>query len=130
MPISDNHALEGIIAVLGVTLVLLIPVAIVVIVLRHRRDMAIQKQKTILELVSKGSPLPPELLLDSPQKPGVGDLRRGLVLSGAGIGAIVFAFTLPDHEEWGIGLLPLFVGLGYLATWLLTRPDMSRDGDA
>jgi hypothetical protein len=126
---SHDHAIEGIIAVLGLTLILLIPVAIVVIVLRHRRDMAAQKQKTILELVTKGSPLPPGLLVDSPQKPGIGDLRRGLILSGAGIGAIIFAFTLPDHEEWGIGLLPLFVGLGYLATWLLTRPEKSSDGD-
>ena len=130
MPISHNHAPDLIIAVLGTIAIMLIPVAIVLIVLRHRREMAAQKLRTIAELVSKGASLPAQLLLDSPQKPGVADLRRGLVLAFTGMGAVIFAFTLPDHEGWGVGLLPLFAGLGYLATWLFSRSDKSPDGDA
>jgi len=125
-----DHSFEMLITVLGTALIMLMPVAIVVIVLHHRRAMAAEKQKTILELISRGAPLPTELLLDSPQKPGIADLRRGLIFCGAGIGAIAFVFTLPDHEEWGIGLLPLFVGFGYLVTWLFTRPEKTSDGDA
>ncbi|MEJ0007830.1 MAG: DUF6249 domain-containing protein [Steroidobacteraceae bacterium] len=124
------HGLDMLIPMLASIGVLLIPVAIVVIVLRHRREMAAQKHRTILELISRGAPLPTELLLDSPQKPGAADLRRGLVLSCTGIGAIIFAFTLPDHEAWGIGLLPLFVGVGYLATWLFTRSEELPDSNA
>jgi hypothetical protein len=116
--------------IIGTILMLLIPVVIVIIVLRHRRDMATQRYKTILDLVEKGAPLPTELLLESPGKRGHRDLRSGLVLSFAGIGAIAFAFTLPEHQEWGVGLLPLFVGLGYLVTWLMTRTDGSPGGDA
>jgi Domain of unknown function (DUF6249) len=131
MPITHSpHGLDMLIPILGSIVVLLIPVAIVVIVLRHRRELAAQKYRTILELVSKGVPLPTELLLDSTSKPGAGDLRRGLVLFFAGVGALLFAFTLPDHEAWGLGLLPLFVGIGYLATWLMTRPAKSTGGDA
>jgi hypothetical protein len=130
MPVYHSHVLELTATVLGTVLILMIPIVIVVIVLRHRRAMAVDKQRTILELAGKGVPIPTELLQDSPQKPGVGDLRRGLILSGAGIGAIIFAFTLPEHAEWGIGLLPLFVGLGYLATWLCTRSERSSDSDA
>ena len=124
------HGLDMLIPMLASIAVLLIPVAIMVIVLRHRREMAAQKQRTILELISKGAPLPTELLRDTPQKAGAGDLRRGLVLSCTGIGAILFALTLPDHQAWGIGLLPLFVGIGYLATWLFTRSEQSPDGNA
>lgn len=130
MPEIHAHSMELIASLGASVLILLIPVAIVIIVLRHRREMAAHRYKTILELVEKGAPLPTELLLDTPQKRRHGDLRSGLVLSFAGIGVMGFALTLPEHKAWGIGLLPLFVGLGYLATWRMTRTDGSPGGDA
>lgn len=131
MPVNHPpHGLDMIIPIFGTILVLLIPVAIVLIVLRHRREMAALRHRTLLDLAARGTPIPPELLVEAQQKDGAGDLRRGLVLSFTGIGAVIFAFTLPDHEAWGIGLLPLFVGLGYLATWLSTRTEKLPDSDA
>jgi hypothetical protein len=107
-------------------LLCLTPLAILVVVLRHRQAIAALKQKTLLELLERGAAVPPELLADASMSARGGDLRRGLVLSLTGIGAIVFAWTLPRHNEWGLGLLPLFAGLGYLITWLLEK----RNGSA
>jgi hypothetical protein len=106
---------------IAMPLLCLSPVVIVLIVLHHRRSMAALKQKAILELVERGSPVPPAFLSSAPTTTLHDELRRGLVLSFTGIGAIAFAFTLPKHEEWGLGLLPLFAGLGYLITWRLSR---------
>ena len=107
-------------------LLCLTPLAILLVVLRHRRAIAALKQKTVLELLERGAAVPPEMLADASMTTRDGDLRRGLVLSLTGVGAILFALTLPRHDEWGLGLLPLFAGLGYLATWLLER----RNGSA
>ena len=107
-------------------LLCLTPLAILLVVLRHRRAIGALKQKTVLALLERGVAVPPELLVDALATTRDGDLRRGLVLSLTGVGAIVFALTLPRHDAWGLGLLPLFAGLGYLATWLLER----RNGSA
>lgn len=107
-------------------LLCLTPLAILLVVLRHRRAIAVLKQKTVLELLERGAAVPPELLSDTSMITRDGDLRRGLVLSFTGVGAIMFALTLPRHDAWGIGLLPLFAGLGYLVTWLLEK----RNGSA
>jgi hypothetical protein len=107
-------------------LLCLTPLAILLVVLRHRRAIAVLKQKTVLELLERGAAVPPEMLADTSMTTRDADLRRGLVLSFTGVGAIMFALTLPRHDAWGIGLLPLFAGLGYLVTWLLEK----RNGSA
>jgi hypothetical protein len=100
-------------------------VAIVLIVSRHRRVQAALEHKTVLELAQRGVPLPPQLLADTGVSRLYNDLRTGLVLSALGIGAIAFALTLPRHPAWGLGLIPLFAGLGYILTWLLGKPQQS-----
>lgn len=107
-------------------LLFLTPLAILLAVLRHRRAIAALRQKTVLELLERGAAIPPELLSDTSMTTRDSDLRRGLVLSFTGVGAIIFALTLPRHDAWGLGLLPLFAGLGYLVTWLLEK----RNGSA
>jgi uncharacterized protein DUF6249 len=96
------------------------PVAIVYFVLRHRRDVTAMKLKAAADFTERGAAVPFELLLERPKKPGYSDLRIGMVLTCIGVGAVIFAFTLPKHSLWGIGLLPLFAGIGYLITWTLS----------
>ncbi|MBE1159899.1 DUF6249 domain-containing protein [Dyella acidiphila] len=103
------------------------PVMITFIVLRysHRRTQA--RYNTLLQLADKGVELPPQLLLE----PGVTycERRRALVLIGGGLGLIAMFLSLPGQLDsglginrlWGIGLLPLMTGLGYLASWWLNR---------
>jgi pimeloyl-ACP methyl ester carboxylesterase len=114
---------------LGVALSLLFfcaaVVAIVLIVSRHRRAQAALQHKTALELAQRGLPLPPHLLADTGVSRLYSDLRTGLVLTALGAGAIAFALTLPNHPAWGLGLIPLFAGLGYLLTYLVGRAQQS-----
>jgi hypothetical protein len=57
------------------------------------------------------------------------DLRRGLFLTCAGVGAIACLLSLPDPRFWGVGLVPLSAGIGYLITWMIVRA-RRPDGDA
>jgi hypothetical protein len=71
--------------------------------------------QTALQLAEKGQPLPPEYFLGKPSP--ASDLRRGLVLVGLGIGLVISLYQI--EVPWGFGLIPLFMGVGYLIVWAL-----------
>jgi len=103
------------------------PVIIVLIVLRYRYVQARARYSTLVQLADKGVDLPPQLLLE----PAIAycERRRALVLIGGGLGLMAMFLALPGQLDnglgisrlWGIGLLPLMTGLGYLASWWLNR---------
>lgn len=79
-----------------------------------------QRSETLRVMVEKGVPIPPELIAPKP-RPGA-DIRRGLVLSGLGLGLGVFLFAVADtHGLWTLGLVPLLMGVGYLVAARLTK---------
>ena len=107
--------------------VLAAPVLIVVMVLRYRSRQTQARYSMLLQLADKGTALPPQLLIE-PQI-AYSERRRALVLISGGIGLMLTLLALPGqfdnghsvHELWGLGLLPLMTGLGYLASWWLNQ---------
>jgi hypothetical protein len=103
------------------------PVLIVLIVLRYRYLQTQARYRTLLQLAEKGVEIPTQLLVE-PQI-AYSERRRALVLISGGIGLMLTLLALPGqldnghsiHELWGLGLLPLMTGLGYLASWWLNR---------
>jgi hypothetical protein len=108
---------------------MLTPVALAAILLYYRYLRARLRHDTLLQLAEKGISPPPELLRE-PQ-PAYCERRRALVLIGAGLGCmamfVVLPFQLPDgthaRDLWGVGLLPLMTGLGYLVSWWLNHQE-------
>ncbi|WP_243038750.1 DUF6249 domain-containing protein [Dyella sedimenti] len=109
------------------------PVLIVLIVLRYRYRQTQSRYQTLLALADKGVELPPELFTE----PHVvySERRRALVLISGGLGLMATLLALPGHFDdghsigslWGLGLLPLMTGLGYLASWWLNRRGGGHD---
>ncbi|HEX4303465.1 MAG TPA: DUF6249 domain-containing protein [Rhizomicrobium sp.] len=107
--------------------VMLAPVAAILILLRYRYLQTQARYQMLLQLADKNVTLPPELLAD----PHVAhsDLRRALVLISSGLGLSALFLALPLQlasgqnvsSLWGLGLLPLMTGFGYLASWWLNR---------
>lgn len=103
------------------------PTLIVLIFFRYRYLHAQARYSTLLQLAEKGVELTPHMLAE-PQV-AYSERRRALVLIGAGLGLMVMFVALPGHFDnglsvgslWGLGLLPLMIGLGYLASWWLNR---------
>jgi hypothetical protein len=111
--------------------VLSAPVIIVLIALRYRYLQMQMRFRTLIDLAEKGVELPTELL----REPHAiySERRRALILISTGVGIMAMCVALPgdlgDGQRlsglWGIGLLPLMIGLGYLASWWLNqRGDM------
>jgi hypothetical protein len=107
--------------------VMLAPVLIALLVLHYRDRRTQARYRTLLQLAEKGVDLPPALLAEPDGL--YSERRRALVLIGAGLGLMAMFLALPfrlDNGEslsglWGLGLLPLLTGLGYLASWWLNR---------
>ncbi|MGB3462653.1 DUF6249 domain-containing protein [Rhodanobacter lindaniclasticus] len=105
----------------------LAPVLIVLIMLRYRYRQTQARYRMLLQLADKGVDLPPQLLVE----PHVAycERRRALVLISGGLGWMAMLLALPGQLDnghsiaslWGLGLLPLMTGLGYLASWWLNR---------
>lgn len=112
--------------------VTLAPVALVYLMLAHRQRLAQVRYQTLLQLADKGVELPAELLVQS--NAPLCERRRGLVLVSAGLGLMCTLVALPFELDggtrlaslWGLGLLPLMTGLGYLASWWLSRGDRAH----
>lgn len=108
------------------------PTLIVLIYLRYRHLQTQARYSTLLQLADKGVELAPQLLVE-PQAV-YSERRRALVLIGAGLGLMAMFLALPGHFDnglglgslWGLGLLPLMIGLGYLASWWLNRREDAR----
>lgn len=103
------------------------PVLLVLIMLRYRYQQTRARYQTLLQLADKNIELPAQLLTE----PHVAycERRRALVLIGGGLGLMATFLALPGQLDsglrvaslWGLGLLPLMTGLGYLASWWLNR---------
>jgi hypothetical protein len=114
-------------------IVLAAPVLIILITLRYRDRQTQSRYRTLLQLADKGVELPPQLLVES--QPGDVERRRALVLIGGGLGVMAMFLALPGQFDgngtpvsqlWGLGLLPLMTGLGYLASWWFNRRENAR----
>jgi hypothetical protein len=103
------------------------PVLIALMVMRYRYQQTQARYRTLLQLADKGVELPPQLLVE-PQM-AYSERRRALVLISSGLGVMLTLLALPGELDgghsirglWGLGLLPLMTGLGYLASWWLNQ---------
>ena len=98
------------------------PVLIVITIGIFAFIISRSRQRTIRMMVEKGQPVPAELL--APHTRAVrqrSDVRRGVIWTMIGLGAMIFFGAVNDWEGgvWSIGLIPFLIGLGYLMVWKL-----------
>jgi Domain of unknown function (DUF6249) len=95
-----------------------------------------QRHQTIREFVRAGQPIPPELLSESQDSDSQRTQRSnanpnrillpGVINVGLGLGLIgMFAVMSPGSWLWGIGLVPLCLGLGLVLLWAFVRRQQS-----
>ena len=83
---------------------------------RFRRNRMMHE--TVRLMVEKGQPIPPEMFRENQKLPAPAPtLRKGIIWTALGLG--LTGFFMIGSGNWGIGLIPLCIGLGYLLAWKL-----------
>ncbi len=103
-------------AVHGAGIALFALAAVVVVALGRMRLVAENKRLELARRLLEQGVEPPRGLLSGPAR---NDLRRGLVLGFAGIGLTIAGLVLGDRGLAAGGLVPAFIGIGYLVSYRL-----------
>ena len=106
---------QTIIAMMGIILGVGAPIALLAMVLWYKSRKTRLAHETAIKFAEKGQPVPPELFANNAEP--FSDLRRGLVLLGLGLGLSMFMYQL--DAPWSLGMIPAFMGIGYLVVWKL-----------
>ena len=89
---------------------------------RYRREK--QLHETLRQMIERGVDIPPALLVPPQVKPN--DRRRGIILISLGVGGSAFLALVTGGAgggAWGLGLVPAFLGAGYLLSSFLEKND-------
>ena len=105
-------------------------VAAVVVIAVGRMRLATEQRRLDVarRLIERGMELPQGLLT----APARRDLRKGIVLVFAGLGLVIAGMMLGDRGMAAGGLIPAFIGIGYLVSHRLAtaedEPPIAADG--
>lgn len=120
----DFDSMKGLVALLAVTLVFGTPIIIVIAILVHKSRRTQRIHQTVVALAEKGLPIPPDLFIDRPPADSTSTLHKGVVLIAVGLGLTIFFLSMTErHAPWGVGMIPLLIGVGYLIVWKLEGKD-------
>ena len=113
------------------------PVVMVGLVAYFRARKQKQLHDTLRVMIEKGVPIPPELLrppvtagevpeADKDDDPRTA-LRQGLFLIALGLGVCIWLW-IKSSDSWGLGFIPLLIGLSFLAEWRIesAKPSNSK----
>ncbi len=95
-------------------------VLIVFFVVYFRYKKQAVTQVTLQKMLDNQQPIP-EVLLEKAAPSEAKPLRKAIVFISGGVGLILATLLSGEHwaHYWSWGLLPLFVGLGYLLIYKL-----------
>jgi hypothetical protein len=99
--------------------------AVVVIALGRMRLQTEQRRLEVVRRLVEQGLTPPRPLLEGPARK---DRRKGVVLVFAGTGLVAAGFVLGDRGLAAAGLIPAFIGLGYLVSYRLAIGHEEDDG--
>ncbi len=111
---------------------MLLPIAIIWMVMRNRLAQQRERNALILQWLDRNLPVPEALLqpVSEPErrKPMASPLRIGMTLIGLGLGLILLFVAMGNDmvSLWGIGSVPLCIGLAQLIVWRIEREDARR----
>jgi hypothetical protein len=140
---GDSGSLMGtfaealVIPVVGIVATFATPVLIVFFVLYFKYRRRQETLAIVREYLSKGLPVPPQLLEDSGKDYGrdvrvnklrKSDLTRGFQLTFIGLGVTLALYVDDPHSTtWGWGLIPMIMGIGYLLSGWVQSRSSSKD---
>lgn len=115
--------------IVGIVFLFLAFVIGMVLYMRSRRHKLLHE--TIRSMIEKGVPIPPELLSSGERNVAPrtrSDLRTGLMMTGAGIGLLLFYHNANNPPMERVGWIPILIGVAFLITWFIEKKNKNNHG--
>jgi len=117
------------VSVVAILSTLGMPFIIIGLILFYKHRKRRQRDLLISKFIDAGKDIPVEILQgsdgsDEPQ----GNFQHGIMLTGIGIGLLLFLGILVGWDVASVALIPLFIGLARLLIWKLSTQDKSVEG--
>jgi hypothetical protein len=81
--------------------------------------------RIIYKSVETGAPLPLDLLTKAASGRKVSDLKKGIILTSAGLGILLVLYI--EKLIWSVGFIPLFIGIGFLIVDKLDKKNRLKE---
>ena len=120
---------DDIMAIIAILFTVGLPFIITALVLFYKYRKRRQRDLLISKFIEAGKDVPVEILQEN-SKSGTpeGNLQRGVMLTGIGIGLYLFLGLFIGWGIASIALIPLFIGLARIVIWKLGATNMPADG--
>ena len=123
MNMTGEAVTDALVAVAAMVAFFGFPLVLVGIILWFKQRRLRMTHETILSLAEKGLPVPPELLNPPPTRTRLG---AGLVTIGVGLGLAAFFWQV--NAPWSIGLIPGFIGMALVLSWVIEGRNARKKG--
>lgn len=111
--------MEGTFAIISPFLTAIL-IILIVFITKHVRDK--NRNQVIMKAIEHGVELSPDLLKDNRDEKKSDPLTSALVTIGIGIGLFIALYLFFNQIKFAaFGFIPLFIGLGQLAGYLLNK---------
>ena len=106
-----------------------LPFVIITLVLFYKHRKRRQRDLLISNFIDAGKDVPVEILREnSGSSTPKGNLEKGVMLTGIGIGLYLFLGLLMNWDIASVALIPLFIGLARIVIWKLGATNTTSDG--
>jgi len=110
---------------LGIVIIVIMPFLFVLLLMwilgRERSKESIRKHDLYLKSLEMGQTLP-ENFFEKPRQSTSSNLKKGVLWSAVGLAILVFFLVYHNKFALIAGIIPTFVGLGYLLVHYLDKP--------
>ena len=110
----------------GIVLIVLIPFVFVVIMLTIIGNIRNRESKRRYDLYMKslemGQAIPEHFFEEPEKKNVVSNLKKGILWLAIGLAIVVSCIVIAEKDALFLGIIPAFVGLGYLLVHYLDKP--------
>ena len=124
----NDNPFNGVELFMIVLLPFLLVGAIVYIGVKAKREESKRRYDLYSRSLEMGQTVP-EHFFDEPKKANPSsNLKRGILWSAIGLGLWIYFAVVNNHEALIVGIVPTFVGIGYLLVHFLDKPKTNSTG--
>ncbi len=115
----------------GIVVIVLLPFLFVFLLFllfsREKNKESVRKHDLYLKSLEMGQNLPENFFEKPVQKSGISNLKSGILWLSVGLGFVLYFLLINEKDALIVGIIPTFVGIGYLLVHFLDKPKNNNE---